>query len=391
MSEGHRAVRVALLGLLIHLIVCANQLRVFGGDASSFLHFGRARSALGLSAEDQQKEMTRARFLTHARTVLGTVLTPSEQGHDARYFWILARDPLLRHVEDVLAYTDRPAYRAQRVGYPLLVYPWALFGERALLLGMLVTNLVVVFLGGYACARLAQALAIPVRAGLAFALNPGVILAVLFDLSDALALLFLVVAVLALVRRRIGWAAAAGACAVLAKEPSLLALVGVAALSPTWIASRSRAGENDELPFRESAFVVAIPALVGGAWAVYVRARLGWSSAPIVEFGAPFAGYVDAWGDYWAPDGAIVDGLGTTLVVVAAVTIGLRWMKRRTLLLRAAVPYAFMVPFLSSSVLELLVNSFRALAPALTFLVLDIYAEEMRTSPTSREALPQPM
>ncbi len=365
--------RVALVGLAFHLLVCASHLVVFRGDTSGFLHFGSTKNGLG--TDDQKRE------LAHARSILGSVQTPNEDGHDARYFWILARDPLLLHVEDLVAYTDRPLYRAQRIGYPLIVAPWRLFGERALVLGMLLTNLGAVFFGGYLCARLAQELGVAERAGLAFALNPGVLLGVVFDMSDALALLFLVCAMLAIVRKRIGWAAVAGACAVLTKEPSFLAILGISALSATWALPRNPPqGAPRELTVRDRALIVLAAAFAGGGWAVYVRMRLGWQSPHVVEFGPPFVGYFDACREYWLPADAYVDALVSTLVVAAAVAIGVRWAKRRTLLLRAAVPYAVMIPFLSYAVMHLMTNSLRAIAPALTFVVLDIYATQARTA-----------
>lgn len=370
MSERQRAIRIALVGLAVHLLVCASHLYAFHGDPTVFLHFGSAQNGLGTSEQERE--------LAHARSILGSVQTPNEDGHDARYFWILARDPLLLHVDDLVAYTDRPLYRAQRIGYPLVVAPWRLFGERALVFGMLLTNLGAVFLGGYLCSRLAQELGIPERAGLAFALNPGVLLGVVFDMSDALALLFLVCAMLAIVRERIGWAAVAGACAVLTKEPSFLAVLGISVLSARWAVGPG--ARPRELTLRARALLVLAAAIAGGGWAIYVRMRLGWVSPHVVEFGAPFVGYFDALREYWLPADAYLDALVSTLVTVSALAIGYRWMKRRTLLLRAAVPYAVMIPFLSYAVMHLMTNSLRALAPALTFVVLDIYATQTRAA-----------
>ncbi len=114
------------------------------------------------------------------------------------------------HPATLIAYTDRPAYRAERVAYPLLAAPFRLGGEQALVWGLVVVNLAIVAVGAYVTARLAQRIGAPVQAGYAFALNPLVLAALVLDLADALTVATLVGLVLAVRRQRWGVAVALG-------------------------------------------------------------------------------------------------------------------------------------------------------------------------------------
>src|SRR5439155_12909163 len=186
------------------------------------------------------------------------VRVPNADGHDGRAFWVLARDPLHVHARQDAKSIDRPVYRAQRIGYPLLAAPWRLGGEYALVWGLLVTNLVAIAFGGYLAALLALDVGAPARAGLAFALCPGVVAAVLLDASDAVALAALLAAMLALRRGWTGRALIAAGMAVLAKEPTILPLVGLALFAPG-------------LRRHDRVAVVAVPTAVATAWGLYER------------------------------------------------------------------------------------------------------------------------
>jgi hypothetical protein len=288
------------------------------------------------------------------------LLVPHRDGHDGQAFWLLARDPLLRHPDQIRPHLDRPAYRSQRVLYPLAAAPWRMAGERALLWGLLITNLAVVAVGGYLTVLLARAIGAPDRAGLAFALNPAVIVAVLLDVSDALMLALLVATALLVIRRRWWPAALAAAAACLAKEQALL---GIAAVALVWHGA----------PLGRRLQIGATAAGAVAAWAAYQRWRLGWPPSEIQEFTAPVWGYVDAYLRGWRH----FDNWADTVVAVvlwplAAVTIAV-WWRSRSLPLALVLPYALYVPLLSAQVVDLAVNSLRAVGPVLTFLALELY------------------
>ena len=296
-----------------------------------------------------------------AKRALGPdVVIPHVDGHDGRFFWVQARDPLLLHPRLDAANLDRPAYRAQRIGYPALAAPFRLFGEYGVVWALLLVNLTIVGLGTWWTMALALDLGAPPRAAFGFVLNPAVIVAVLFDTSDALAIAAVIGVLLYLRRGRFPAAVGLGAVAALAKEPMLLALGAVALFSPG-------------LPRLRRAALVGLPAVAAGGWALYERWRLGWPPSQIQEFTSPFYGYVDAYRQGWKPVGNWGDALVAVAVLALAIVLVVIWWRRRSVLLSAAVPFALLVPFLSSQVLDLADNSMRALGPALTLLALEAY------------------
>ena len=289
----------------------------------------------------------RSHNLTLAREVLGEdVAVPLEDGHDGENSWVLARDPLL--LDDAAADRfDRPVYRAQRIGYPLLAAPWRLAGEQALLWGLVVTNIVAIVAGTWAAGRLGAAYA--------FAFNPLVILALLFDFADAVALAGVVLALLAAARGRVGLAAAASVGAALAKEPSLLALGAAAVLTRG-------------LPAKVRVALLVPGAVAAGAWRLYVMSRPGFGTDPQVQEleAVPFRGFVDAWDRSWGPGDHWFDAAVAVVLVGVAVAVAVVWFRRRDLASSAALGPCLLLPFLSAQVLALPTNSLRAVGMAIT-------------------------
>ena len=352
------AARVALAGFAINLVLVVLLLAA-RGDPAWFTHFG----------SDEPVS-------PHARAALGKdVVVQGPKGHDGQVFWAIAHDPLLLDGTRVAADLDRPAYRSQRILYPALVSPWGLAGEDALLWGLIATNLVVVLIGGYWAAVFAQDVGAPVRAGLAFALNPLVLLAVALDFADALALALVVGALVAVGRSRWTVALAAGTAAVLTKETSLLALVAIAALL-------------SQLPRVRRIALVGVPVAAMVAWGLYARWRLGWPRSDVHEFSAPLVGFVDMMRDFYPERSGVADVAVAFALIPLALWIGVRWWKRRTLALTAALPFAVLVPFLGGPVLYLPINSLRAIGPAITLLVIDLYAERQSNAISPRRAAP---
>jgi hypothetical protein len=348
--------RVVLLGLLLNVGLVAFCAAAYGGGAEWFVKFG----------ED-------GAYTPYAREVLGDdLLVPLEDGHDGQGYWLQARDPLLVDGDRMAATFDRPAYRAQRMLYPALAAPFRLLGEDAVLWGLVVVNLVAVGFGTLWATRLALATGAPERAGLAFALNPLIAISLVMDFADALALAALVAVALAVHQRRWGWAVAAGVGAVLAKDVSGAALGALVLLWPV-------AGE-----VRRRWSLVVVPAVAALGWAVYVRWRLGWPPGDIEEFTpVPLWGYVDAYRRGWSQHGNWGDAVFSVVLLAAAAVVVLRWWRRRTVEMTLALPFALLVPFLTATVTDLAINSFRVIAPALTFLVIDWYAGTVASPPPS--------
>lgn len=362
-SASVRTTVLAGVGLAIGLVVLAAM--AFPGHPEWFVKFGG-----------------QGHYTPYAQQVLGEdLLVPLDDGHDGQGYWLQARDPALLDGSREATIFDRPAYRAQRMLYPTLAAPFGLAGEQGVLWGLVAVNVAAIGLGTFLAARLAVAAGATPIVGLAYTLNPLVAISLLMDFGDALALTALVAVVLAIRERRLGWAVLAAVAAVLAKEVMLLPLVAVALTGVGGLAWRHRVR------------LVVVPGVTAAVWALYVRWRLGWPQSQVQEFSfVPLWGYVDSYRRGWSHAGNWSDaGVAVVLLALAAVIV-VRWWRRRTLELTVALPFALLVPFLSAYVVDLGLNSIRALGPALTFLAIDWYADPARRPTASAGARsPEPV
>lgn len=366
--HAHReAVRVAVAGVAVYLVLGAALLAANDRRVEWFVKFGEG-----------------APYTPIARQLLGDdLLVPLDDGHDGAAFWLLAGDPLLLDNgpggRTEVTHFERPGYRAQRILYPVLASPGALFGEWGLVWALVAANLAVIGAGGYLTTRLALEVGAPTRAGWAFAANPLVLLSFVMDFADALALALLVAVVLALRRGRTAWSVAAAVATVLAKEIGLAAVAVLTVAPPSW--------GGCTLTRRDRAALLGLPTLAVVAWGAYARWRLGWPPGDVQELVVvPFAGFVDSWRRGWSWAGNWGDAFGAALVVLAAVVVAWRWWRRRSPELLAALPFALLVPFMSIYVVNLLVNLVRVIGPALTLVVIDWYAVTPSTTGRSRPA-----
>jgi len=165
------------------------------------------------------------------------VLVPRADGYDGQWYYRLALDPWTAAVAGHGIRFDNPAYRQQRIVYPLLA--WAVsFGRPALLPAALIA---VNFLGLCAIAALGAALArsfgSPTRWGVLPALCPGFAATLGLDLTEISEVALLLGGMLLLRNRRYASAALCLTLAVLARETALLV---PAALAMLWARDRLR-------------------------------------------------------------------------------------------------------------------------------------------------------
>jgi hypothetical protein len=340
--------RVAIITALVCVAVVA-LLAVARGGPAWFVKFG-----------------TDSAITAYGREVLGNDLTvPFDESQDGAQFWTIARDPLLRDSDTLEQHLDRPAYRSQRIAYPALAAPWRLAGEEALLWGLVVTNIAAVSVGAWFTARLAQQRGGRAEIGYVFALNPAVVVALMLDLSEIVALAGMVAAVYFVRRARWGSATGSAVVAVLAKEAAWPVVAAVAlGARGTW---------------QRRVALVAAPALCAGVWWLYVRSRFGADGWRAQEFTAvPFGGYVDAWRLAWRPARHWGDLIAAALAVAACVAVVVRFARSRTLELWAALPYALVVPFFSFQVVNRSINLVRGVGPVVLFLLVDWLATRYR-------------
>ncbi len=203
--------------------------------------------------------------------------------HDGAFFYAIARDVL-----DPLAaasYLDRPRYRLQRIAFPLAARALHPTGTGdGLVWSMLAVGVAGVVGGSLAMGALSVTLRGPWWIGGLFPLFTGSMLSLRISTPDPLALALALGAVAASLRARPRSALALAVLAVLTKETSWLVLAGFA----LW--RRDRAG-----------LALAFwPAAAGAAWYAWLHALpLPPGREPdVIEFGAPFAGWIDAAG-FW--------------------------------------------------------------------------------------------
>lgn len=339
-TDRHAVLAAVVAACVLVVAVAAGT----GDDAGWFLHLGETGPAL-----------------ERARELLGgDIDVPHRIGHDGASFWALARDPLLTDPAATSALLDRPAYRARRIGYPLLASPWRLGGEQALLWGLVLTNIAAVGVGGWALARLrgADRTSPPLALGLA-TLSPAVLVALLFDLADAVALAALFLAAVFAERRPGVVLVLASATVGLTRESYAIGLAGLAALAPG-------------LDRRTRVLVIAPAVVAAAAWTAYVQARLGDDGGGIRELTlVPFDGWVDAWQRTWSPADDWGSALASVLLLVAGATVVALLVRRRTPLLAMAAPFALSLPFLTIHVIELPHNLVRATGPMIAALILE--------------------
>jgi hypothetical protein len=165
-------------------------------------------------------------------------------GYDGQFYYRLALDPFLEQVS-LGPRLDRPAYRHQRILYPLLARAAALGRWEHIPVAMMLVNLVSLAALGGLGAYLAMSLGRSANWGFVFALYPGFGFSVLHDLPEPVAAVFLLGGIVALRARRYGAASVFYSLGVLTRETVLVAREGPhARAGEAGPASRSQAMDS---------------------------------------------------------------------------------------------------------------------------------------------------
>lgn len=201
-------------------------------------------------------------------------------GYDGQFYYRLAMAPLSTDARVAGIRFDYPVYRAQRIGYPLLVRLFSGGDPRAIPWVMLLLNI-------GAAGVIAATAATFVRSwwtALAVALFPGFLLTMSRDLVELVEIAFLLLAIRFLLSRRFAPAIVFLTLAVLTKETAILAAVaaGVAAL----VSERAVA--------RASAFAIPIAAHVLWKLSLFRLWNLPPNLGASEHFTMPFGGVIEA-------------------------------------------------------------------------------------------------
>ena len=244
------------------------------------------------------------------------IIRDDHSGFDGMGFYRLALDPFTRERIEFGILMDHPAFRYQRILYPLLA--WSVSGGDRVgaawaLIGINVAGLAAIAWLGVALAQRAG------RAGwwgLLFAANPAFAIALGVDTAEIVAGVGLLAALLLLRDGRYRWATVALTAGMFARETILIVAVGGLA---AWAFKRGR-----ETPV----WVWLVPGGIYLGWQVF----LGWwwggfalGQGAGLDIGLPFAGIAEGVSE-WIPPAEALDVLH--LILLAAI-VGLTIMAIR--------------------------------------------------------------
>ncbi len=206
--------------------------------------------------------------LADARAVPpGLSIRPESDGYDGQFFYRLALDPFTTRATDFGITMGHPAWRQQRIVYPLLVCGLALGQAGAIPAALIAINYLAVcgiaWLGG----TLAQALNRHALWGSVLALYPGFLFTLARDTAEIVEIGWVLAGMWCVLRQRNWWAALCLSLAVLTKETALLAVLGIGA-AYVWGARKT---------IRPQAFLV--PLAVVAIWHTYLF--LQWQRWPV--------------------------------------------------------------------------------------------------------------
>lgn len=328
---------VAAIGLVIGVVYVLRVLIPAQWDPSIFLALG----------EDSPRQTA------YAEGRLGSVVVRDAFGHDGKFFFVQANDPLYLEPERHAAFLDRPVYRAQRMLFPALSGGLGLFPPGVVVWAMLGMNLVALVAATAVAGKLAIVWGASPWLGLAVPLNLGLLSEIDIGGAGVLAMLMALGGVLALCSPR-GTVAATVlfTFAALSREVTLLFAAGIVAV--LFLIKRRLIWQ-----------LLAFPALAVGAWRLYLVVRLADlpSGGADRELGAPLVGIWEAFG-YWLED-PIDLAIGVVLLTVL-IAFALRAVRSRNLLAWGALPTVALALILSVYVWREPYDIARAITPVLT-------------------------
>lgn len=210
-------------------------------------------------------------------------------GYDGTFYYRLALDPFTREYEAFGIAFDNARYRHQRILYPLLAWIFSFGSPPLALYSLILVNFLALGLIGGLGGLYAQGEGRSALWGVAFSLYPGYLATLSRDLTEIVEALCVLAVLVSFQRGRNGWAVAALALALLAKESALLiALVAVA----TRVVPRLRGG--GALTVRP----LLVPIVLFGAWQIFLNwwwQGLTLASAARANVGLPLAGMIQGF------------------------------------------------------------------------------------------------
>jgi hypothetical protein len=243
-------------------------------------------------------------------------------GYDGQFYYRLAIEPFSRSRADHGVSFDAPAYREQRILYPLLAFIFSAGNAAWVPWALIFVNYVGLCAVAGLGAMLASLAGRTSMWGVAFALYPGFIFTLSRDLTEIVAAAFLLAGILFMRKARHGYAAACLSLAVFARETTIVVPVALLAFL-LWSAF---AGQRN-LPGQERASYYAVPVILYAAWQTYLGSV--WSAAPALQgfddaIGLPFSGISGLWSRAWEmPSRLLLIWCVETCLIALHVAMGL--------------------------------------------------------------------
>jgi len=231
-------------------------------------------------------------------------------GHDGRFFFLQAMDPLILDPDGPSSLLGWRHYRAQRIAYPFIASFGGLVPDAVLPWTLWITNLASIVVGTVATAAASIHRGGSRWIGLVFGINIAVIFEFGISSGGVVALAAAIAGVALLDRGHVRYAVLALVVAALAREQMVLFAFGMALAH--WRTTK-------RLPL----VFLFVPGSVV-AWGTYVRWRLGpnQSAAEVAQLvGPPFRGLLDAVPSWSLTDSSAMNFLMLACLIAAGTIV----------------------------------------------------------------------
>lgn len=200
-------------------------------------------------------------------------------GYDGQFVYRLALDPLTDQVRADGIELDNPPYRQGRIGLPVLGWLVDRLPGVPLTVALLLIEAAALVGSCWLGSRFAVAYGRSPLVGLVVGLSPGLVIAADRDLTEPVAMFFLLAGLDLWRRRRLAGAAALFAASVLTRETGLVVLAGMGGWHLVcWLRRSHRSADHLA---RTAVLLVPLAAVVG--WQAYVRSV--WGGWPAIAKG----------------------------------------------------------------------------------------------------------
>ena len=258
---------------------------------------------LGLNGWDPAQFITAGdRYVQSSKTPTDIPVLKNSVGYDGHFFYRLALDPFPSQQAKYGVLLDRPAYRSQRVLYPLVAKALAVGNVGLIPTALIAVNLLAITFSAYLAGSLAQHYRGSPNAGLLAGFYPGLLLSVSRDLAEPLALALMLGSIMFLRNSKHVLATMLLTLAVLTRETSLLIAVAAGLIWLYYLRSNP-SSIRERIPW----FYFTLPVCVFVLWQVILWRT--WGQFPVLtgtssSGGPPSKGLFDAWNQVAANGGA---------------------------------------------------------------------------------------